>query len=296
MIYTGKQDPTAGLGHVQTFVMDLTDGLLGCYRTVVADNFFTSISLTKRLLRNDTYLIGTLRSNRAGSEHAVVQKKLKRGEVHELQNKNGIKLIKWKDKRDNLMIFTKPSHSVTLVETGKTNKSNERIVKPQVIVDYNKRKQGVNLSDQLSAYYTCPRQSNKWYHKVAFEMIFGMSIVNAHLIYKENHDTSRMKMLQFRESLVRSLLLGVPYENIKPGPRERSTSQMKRKLADHKLEEMEGSARDVRRRCVSCYEKVRRQQSREASAASAQKINTLYLGCDDFSRLDFFNERHFAMK
>ena len=72
MVYIGKQDPTAGLGHAQTVVMDLTDGLLGCYRTVVADNFFTSISLANRLLRNDTYLIGTLRSNRAGSEHAVV--------------------------------------------------------------------------------------------------------------------------------------------------------------------------------------------------------------------------------
>jgi hypothetical protein len=49
MVYTGKQDPTAGLGHAQTVVMDLTDGLLGCYRTVVADNFFTSISLAESL-------------------------------------------------------------------------------------------------------------------------------------------------------------------------------------------------------------------------------------------------------
>ena len=47
MVYTGKQDPTVGLGHGQTVGMDLTDSLLGCYRTVVADNFFTSISLAK---------------------------------------------------------------------------------------------------------------------------------------------------------------------------------------------------------------------------------------------------------
>jgi len=72
------------------------------------------------------------------------------------------------------------------------------------------------------------------------------------MIYKENYGTSRMAMLQFRKSIVRFLLLGVPYENLKSDPRERSTSQTKRKLADHKLEEMEGSARDVRRRCVGC--------------------------------------------
>ena len=155
MVYTSKQGPTAGLGHAQTVVLDLADGLLGCHRTVVVDNFFTSISLAESLLRNDTYLIGTLRSNRAGSEHGVVQEKLKRGEVYGLQSSNGIKLIKWKDKRDVLMISTKLSHSVAFVETGKTNKSNERIMKPQVIVDYNKGKQGADLSDQLSASYTC---------------------------------------------------------------------------------------------------------------------------------------------
>ena len=74
IIYTGKQDLTAGLGHAQTVVLDLADGLLKYHRTIGVDNFFTSISLAERLLRNDNYLIGILRGNRAGSEHRVVQK------------------------------------------------------------------------------------------------------------------------------------------------------------------------------------------------------------------------------
>ncbi|CAF3867042.1 unnamed protein product [Rotaria sp. Silwood1] len=85
--YTGEQDPTAGLGHAQTVIMNFLDSLSGCYRTVVADNFFTSISLAKRLLEHYTYLIGILRSNRAGSGLKVVQKKLKRGEVYGRQSK-----------------------------------------------------------------------------------------------------------------------------------------------------------------------------------------------------------------
>ena len=64
LIYTGDQDPMAGVGHAETVVMNLLDGLSECHRTVVADNFFTSISLAKRLLAHDTYLIGTLRSIR----------------------------------------------------------------------------------------------------------------------------------------------------------------------------------------------------------------------------------------
>jgi hypothetical protein len=127
-------------------------------------------------------------------------------------------------------------------------------------------------------------------------MIFGVSVVNAYLIYKEYYGTHIMTMLQFRESLVRSLLLGVPFENVKPGPRERSTSQTKRKLADHQLEEKKGSDRDVRRRCVGCYEKNREQQSREVSYAAAKKIKTFCPDCDKFFCLECFNQKHHVME
>jgi hypothetical protein len=194
------------------------------------------------------------------------------------------------------MISTKPSHSATVVNTGKNNKLNERIMKLQVVLDYNEGKQGIDLSDQFSSYYTCLRRSIKWYQKVAFELIFGTSIVNAYLIYKENYDTSNMTMLQFCESLVRSLLLGVPFEKLKSGPRQQPTSQTKRKLTDHQLEEMGGCARNVRKRCVGCYEKIRQQQSREASTAAAKKIKTFCPDCDKFFCVDCFNEKHHAMK
>jgi hypothetical protein len=293
-VYTGQQDPTAGLRHAETVVMNLLDGLLGCYRTVVADNFFTTISLAKRLLEDDTYLIGTLRSNRAGAGNRIREKKLRRGEVYGRQNRDGIKLIKWKDKRDVLMISTRPSHSTTVVDSGKTNFQNERIMKPQVVLDYNTGRQGIDLSDQLSAYYTCLRRSIKWYRKVAFELIFGTAIVNSYLIYKENYATSDVTILRFRESLVQSLLLGIPAERLKPGPRKKSTGQTKRKLADHKLEELERSTRDGRRRCAGCYEKTRQEQSREASNATAKKIKTFCSDCDKFFCLDCFNEKHHA--
>jgi ABC-type cobalamin transport system ATPase subunit len=88
VINTGEQDPMAGLGHAQAVVViNLLDGLEGCCRTVVADNFFTAISLAKHLLEHDTYLIGTLRSNRAGSGSKVLQKNLRRSGVYGLQNR-----------------------------------------------------------------------------------------------------------------------------------------------------------------------------------------------------------------
>ena len=190
IIYTGQQDSMAGIGHAQTVVMHLLDDLEGCHRTVVAENFFTGIPLANRLLEHDTYLIGTLRSNRAGSGSEVAQKNLRRGEVYGLQNTNGVKLIKWKDKKDVLMISTRPSHSATVVDTGNINSKNERIMKPQVVLDYNEGRIGSDLSDQLSSYYTCLRRSIKWYGKVACELVYGTVLVNSYLIYKENYAIS----------------------------------------------------------------------------------------------------------
>ena len=127
IIYSGEQYPTAAIGHAKAIVMNLLDDPGGCYRTVVADNFFTNISLAKHLLEHDKYLIGTVRANCVRSGSKVLQKNLRRGEAYALQNKDGVKLIKWKDKKDILMISTKPSHSATVADTGNINSKNERI-------------------------------------------------------------------------------------------------------------------------------------------------------------------------
>ena len=45
------------------------------------------------------------------------------------------------------MIATKPSHTTTLVDIRKTTSSDEHTVKPKAILDYNKGRQGIDLSD-----------------------------------------------------------------------------------------------------------------------------------------------------
>lgn len=67
-----------------------------------------------------------------------------------------------------------------------------------------------------------------------------------------------------------------PFENVKTGPRERSTSLTKHELADHKLEQMEKSGRDVRRRCAGCYEKIRLYKSKEGSKNFRPDCEKLY--------------------
>ncbi|CAF3741604.1 unnamed protein product [Rotaria sp. Silwood1] len=102
--------------------MKLLDGLDGCYRTIVADNFFTSIFLAKYLLEDDTYLIGTLRSNRVGSGSKVLEENLSRREVYGLQNKDGIKLIS----HFNQLIPTPSTTSNSTSDETKPSQSSSR--------------------------------------------------------------------------------------------------------------------------------------------------------------------------
>ncbi len=83
---------------------------------------------------------------------------------------------------------------------------------------------------------------------------------------------------------------------MRPSRRQEPRSHSKRKLADHKLEEKEASARDVRRHCTGCYEKMRQQQSREASNATAKKIRSFCSDYDKFFCLDCFNKKHHTMQ
>ena len=68
-------------------------------------------------------------------------------------------------------------------------------MKLQVVLDHNEGRQGTDLSDQLSTYYTCRRRSIKWYRKVVFELIFGTALVNSYLVYKENYALNKVAIL-----------------------------------------------------------------------------------------------------
>jgi len=185
-IYSGKTDKTAGFGHADEVVRELTTGMLEEGRTVVTDNFYTSLPLARYLLEHKTHLIGTLRANRKELPAEVVKAKLKRGEVTGKQDQRGIKVITWVDKRRVNMLTTIPEHEATLTDTGRLRRG-EQVKKPQCVVDYNRLKKGVDLSDQFSSYYSPLRKSLRWYKKLAVRVSDGERV---HLVlggYTKSH-------------------------------------------------------------------------------------------------------------
>ncbi|CAG5016438.1 unnamed protein product [Parnassius apollo] len=180
-------------------------GLENKCRVVIADNFYSSIELAEELLSQKTRYCGTLNSKRRGLPKEIVLLKLKKGEIKGAMNKNGVKVIKWVDKRQLLMISTLKEDKDVLVNTGKKNrKTNEDIKKPTCVLTYNNNKKGVDFSDQMSSYYSTLKRGLKWFRKVGMEYLLGMALVNAWITYNVKCD-KKVSKKEFTEALIQSL-------------------------------------------------------------------------------------------
>ncbi|CAG4938111.1 unnamed protein product [Parnassius apollo] len=120
-VYAGKQHEQINITP-QSVVMNLCQDLLNKGHCLYRDNWYTSVSLARELMKNETYLIGTLRKNRKHFPKVIVSTKLKKGEFIAKESDDGITVLRWKDKRDVLVLSTK--HSTRFLPINKHNKTN----------------------------------------------------------------------------------------------------------------------------------------------------------------------------
>lgn len=169
-IYAGKSVTTAstkeGTSITAQVVLDLMDGFLNKGYILYADNFYNSVPLTKTLTGQNTYLCGTLRSNRKDNPKEVVNQKLLRGELSYLRSDSVI-VCKWKDKRDVLTISN--MHEVELVDVP--NRNGKVSNKPNIVRDYNLGMGGIDRADQMMSYYSSERKTVRWYKKLGIHFI-----------------------------------------------------------------------------------------------------------------------------
>jgi hypothetical protein len=190
-IYAGKQGEIVD-SLATDVVMNLSDLYLDAGRTLCTDNFYTSLPLAEKLLSRKTHLVGTLRANRKHIPKSVTATRLQRGEVVARENSKGIVVLKWRDKRDVLLLSTKHT------DTNKRN--NSVVVKPASVVYYNNCKQGIDLADQMSSYYSSGGTIN---------IVLGTAVVNSLQLYNEKLQSEGkkiMNMVSFRERIAMSLL------------------------------------------------------------------------------------------
>nr|XP_022913143.1 piggyBac transposable element-derived protein 4-like [Onthophagus taurus] len=198
-IYCGKEQ-TEGGGVPTNVVLNLMKDLLHKGRTLCTDNYYTSVTLAHELLRRETHLIGTLRTNRKFNPKNVITKKLKLGETIAEESNSGIVVQKWKDKRDVLTLSTKYTDEMVTVQRRRGE-----VCKPKNVIEYNKFKAFIDIADQKKSYNSSLRKTLKWYKKLAIELLTGTAFINAYIAYRDIANEP-MSITKFRESVIFGLL------------------------------------------------------------------------------------------
>ncbi|KAL4126176.1 hypothetical protein QTP88_010402 [Uroleucon formosanum] len=189
--------------------------------------------------------IGTLRYNRKSNPKEVTKKKLKRREIVSQKSSSNVLVLKWRDKRDLVMISSKHDSALTNLKIrGKT------VQKLTVVVDYNVGKTSIDLSDQMTSYSNPLRRSQKWYRKVTLDALLNISVVNA-LVLFQKVTSSKMSITAFRTTLVVQLI-----------NKETITKIISQK---HVLEKSN--------RCAGCYSKAVKKKGRKYAQCNTKKSN-----------------------
>ncbi|XP_047111958.1 piggyBac transposable element-derived protein 4-like [Schistocerca piceifrons] len=159
-VYTGAGEKDNSADSV---VLRLCNSYLSKGHTLYMDRFYTSVKLFEKLFDEGTSAVGTVMRNRRGIPQEFKQNKLRRGEIV-FKRKNSVLALHWKDTRDVFALSTKHRMTSSVTKTKSKAGMVEKL-KPDLILDYNKNKTGVDHGDQLVTYYYFQRRTMKWWKK-----------------------------------------------------------------------------------------------------------------------------------
>lgn len=172
---------------------------------------------------------------------------------------------KWRDKRYVLYISTEHDNEIMEV----TNKKGEVLAKPSAIVHYNNFMSGVDLQDQMLAYYPCEKKTMRWYKKL-FIHVLQMSVANAYYLCHKFSTNQKVNLYDFRLSILEKLLPKKPVQLKVLQVEHKLTKIENVKLREKKEGRGTRTIREiVRKECKGCKHNKKR-------------VNTLYeyKGCD----------------
>lgn len=200
-IYSGKEQQ-------DNSICALYDRLLRDYyykgHTIYMDRFYTSPLVLKHLWNKQTNAVGTVMSNRKNLPKDLIKQKLLKDEIT-FARCGPQMFLKWKDTRDVLVMSTVHNADLAPVTVRSKVGPLEKF-KPQVIIDYNKYKTGVDHGDQMIAYYPFNRKTMKWWKKMFFHL-FMVSTVNSFILHKktQNVKNENLRLRNFMINLASQL-------------------------------------------------------------------------------------------
>ena len=296
--YTGANTTGPERGHGEQVVRDVTEAYMGVGHTIYMDSFFSTPGLYEHLLQQNTTACGTVNRNRKGLPKDICSKtkKLKRGEVA-VRQRNGVLAARYKDNKDLMLLST--SHTCQPINTRKRKRgTDEAIIKPEIVLEYNKFMKGVDQVDQYLAFYSFNRKTVKWWKRAATHLLH-LARVQAHIIYRKNTTAiNKLCLLDFSLHLISGLLAQVGEEKRRLQPHPLEIHRLSHKNNPHFLVSIPATEKKKypTKRCVACCipgkkrgEYARRRETRYMCkscevALCIEPCNEIYHTSEDYAR------------
>lgn len=175
--YLGKDETRLSVPLGEFVALKFIDQYIGCGRTVITDNFFTSLPLATKLITKSTSLVGTIRQNKRELHNLAKSKKDNVSRFSTLYKTEKCTLTIYKSKPNKQVLVFSSKHKSVKIE-----KDDKRL--SETITFYNNTKFGVGVTDQMARKYTVKAGSRRWPLQV-FYNILDLAGINAWILYKE---------------------------------------------------------------------------------------------------------------
>lgn len=199
-VYCGKQPD--GPYQVSNSALDIVKRLVKpiemSNRNVTTDNWYTSMPLADYLLSTKLTLIGTMKKNKAAIPPAFLPNKTK---------VVGSAMYGFQDDKTLVSYVTKKNKGVVLLSTMHHHKvTDEDTGKPEIIIDYNQTKGGVDTCDKMCASYSVSRVTRRW-PMALFFVFLNIASINARVILLfNNNDKTPCRRKVFQKTLALNLM------------------------------------------------------------------------------------------
>lgn len=155
-LYTGREDGEEREGNQgEKVLLQLVNRYSNSGRTVIADNFFTTLEVAKRLAKNGISFVGNIQANKR-----CVPEDMKKNPSRPVLSslfgfhENLISICSYVPKRNKVVNLISTLHHKKHVEG--------RAMKPEAISFYNTTKAGANGMDQMVTQFSSKRSTKRW--------------------------------------------------------------------------------------------------------------------------------------
>lgn len=198
-IYCGQQPegPYRVSNKPADIVKRLVEPLEGSNRNITTDNWYTSPTLARDLLKEGLTCYGTMKKNKREIPPEFLPSKSRELKSTIFGFQKDMMLASYATKKNKAVIMLSTLHDQPEINaiTGK----------PEVIMDYNTTKGGVDTVDKMAAAYSVSRITRMWPQAI-FHIFLNIAGINAQVLYFASEGAEPCRRRFFLKNLAFSLL------------------------------------------------------------------------------------------